>query len=32
MQATLENIKKTIAKFPRNVFKRNNIIEEGGAS
>jgi hypothetical protein len=32
MQATLKNKIKTIAKSPRNVFKRKNKIEERGAS
>jgi hypothetical protein len=30
MQATLENRKKTITKFPKNVLKRKSKIEEGG--
>jgi len=28
----LENRKKIATKFPRNVFKRKNKVEEGGAS
>jgi hypothetical protein len=32
MQTTLENIRKTTTKSPRNVFNKKNIIEEGGAS
>jgi hypothetical protein len=32
MQTTLENKKKVVADFPRNVLKRKNEVEEGGAS
>ncbi len=32
MQATLENIRKVAIKSLKNVLKRRNIIEEGGAS
>ncbi len=32
MQATLENIGKVAIKSLKNVLKRRNIIEEGGAS
>jgi hypothetical protein len=28
----LENKRKTTTKFPRSVLKRNNRVEEGGAS
>jgi hypothetical protein len=29
MKTTLENIKKAVAKSPRNVFKRKNRVEKG---
>ncbi len=32
MQATLVNRRKTTAKFPKSVLKRNNKVEEGGTS
>ncbi len=32
MQTTLNNRKKATAGFPIRVFKRKNIVEEGGAS
>ncbi len=28
----MENKRKTTTKFPRSVLKRNNRVEEGGAS
>jgi hypothetical protein len=31
MHATLKNIRKTTTKSPRNVLKRKNKFEEGGA-
>jgi hypothetical protein len=31
MQTTLENRKKATIDSPRNVFKRKNKVEEGGA-
>ncbi len=32
MQTTLENRKKVATNSPRNVFKKKNKVEEGGAS
>jgi hypothetical protein len=32
MQATLENIRKATTKSLKNVLKRRNMIENGGAS
>jgi hypothetical protein len=32
MQTTLENRRKATTKSPKNAFKRNNRVEEGGAS
>jgi hypothetical protein len=31
MQTTLDNRKKATTNFPRSDFKKNNIVEEGGA-